>query len=131
MTLHIKDKGAILKRKKRDSSDDDGASDSFETIRDDQSQHHRKPHRNALNRSKVLASIPLNQPDTSATHDGFRAKLTLVLSKCKDLWSQCCNKHFPPIARDMAAPTVEMSDSLLVREENVFKGKKRRVKVKV
>jgi len=34
LTLHIKEKGAIMKRKTRDSSDDE-ASDSFESIKDD------------------------------------------------------------------------------------------------
>jgi hypothetical protein len=54
LTLHIKEKGAILKRKKRESSDDDG-SDSYESIKDEESKRTSK-----LNRSRVKASVPLN-----------------------------------------------------------------------
>jgi hypothetical protein len=53
--LHIKERGAILKRKKRESSDDDG-SDSYESIKDEESKRNFK-----VNRQRVVkASVLLN-----------------------------------------------------------------------
>ena len=101
MTLHIKEKGAILKRKKRESSDDDG-SDSYESIKDEESKRTSK-----LNRSRVKASVPLNQPEQP--QNGVRSKVTGALLKVKELWSQCCHKHFPPISRDI--PMVETNNA--------------------
>ena len=86
-----------MKRKKRDSSDDD-ESDSFESIKEDETKRNSK-----LNRSKVKASIPLNQPEVQPSG------ITRVFLKCKELWNQCCHKHFPPISRDI--PMVETNNN--------------------
>jgi hypothetical protein len=111
ITLLMKEKSCLMRRRTKESSDDSLESDESFDSRD--SDHYKKPRRSSLAKSKVKASIPLYQKTATPQENGPTTQVAQrvggFFAKCKELWDKCCYKHFPPIQRDPEAsiPMVE------------------------
>lgn len=108
MTLLLKEKSCLVKRRNRDSSDDSFESDdNLNTDQVPKKGGKQQPQRYSfLSNSKVTASIPLYQTSKSnvaAPEGGEETAVKITrrvggfMAKCKQLWDSCCYKHFPPI----------------------------------
>ena len=98
--LRIIDQGKALLKKVALSD-----SDSFKSDDSSEEKERMLNPRGRRESKLVKASYPLNRPNTPQTTTGgiqdyvIVKKVTGLLSKAKQVWDQCCLKHFPPIKR--------------------------------